>query len=126
MLELVFTFSIQPDRRIMNLAEQRRITGIRGGDEIRAALRHALLLAREIEVLAPVRDRATDRRANALHLLQLRRACGKDRARITAEFSEQTIERDRTDVRQRVQNQHRLPFGQLAAHAYNWRKDGAR
>jgi len=82
-------------------------------------LGHALLFAGQVEMIAPRGDRAADRWADALNRLEPPGARRKDRAGIAAEFLEQTIERDRTDIGQCIENQKRLPLSQLTAHPTN-------
>ncbi len=68
-------------------------------------------------MVLPRGNRRTDDRADALHRLKLSRIGREDRTWISAEILKKTIERNRSDIRERVQNQKRLPLGQFAAHS---------
>ena len=62
---------------------------------------------------AYVRRTLRDKRAAELSLFVLSAALTRSRSTLITEFLEEAVERDRADIRQRVQHQKRLPFGQL-------------
>ena len=71
-----------------------------------------LLLAREVEMRAPVRQRIAGLGTDAAHGLEPALGRAKDLARIVAELLQEPVERNRADVGQVVHNHERLPLGQ--------------
>jgi hypothetical protein len=114
--EFVPAFPIETDRRIVDFPQEPRVATVARGDEIRPARRHPFLLALEVEVFAPARDRRTDARADAPDRFQRPTISREHRPRITAECLKEAVQGDRTDFRQGIEHEQGLLFGQLAGH----------
>src|SRR5688500_16656290 len=70
-------------------------------------------------MISPGCNGGADHRAHALDRFQTPDADGEHLSRIASQFLEQAVERDRTDIWQRVQHEKRLSFGQLVTHVTN-------
>jgi hypothetical protein len=124
LLEQVAALPVEPDGRIVDFLEQFRIAGVAPGDEGRARLRQPLLLARQVEVRAPVQQGGAGLGTDAAHGFQPAPVRREDVARVAAEFREQAVERDGADVGQVVHDHERLPL--VSESVMSWERAPAR
>ncbi len=62
-------------------------------------------------MIPPCRNRFRDHRPDALHRFEPPALLHQHRSRVASQLHQQAIERDRADIRQRVEDEKRLPFG---------------